>query len=51
MISDSVWNEIKTIIPDKKTNIGRPLTDRKKVLSGILYIKVTGAQWRNLPDY
>lgn len=50
MISDNVWNEIKTIIPDKKNNIGRPITDRKKVISGILYIKVTGAQWRNLPD-
>lgn len=49
IIADVVWNEIKTIIP-KASNLGRPQHDPKKVLSGILYIMVTGAQWRCLPD-
>lgn len=51
MISDNVWNEIKTIIPEKKSIVGRPLSDSKMALSGIFYIMVTGAQWRCLPDY
>lgn len=51
MISDNVWNEIKTIIPGKKSAVGRPISNPKRIFSGILYIIVTGAQWRYLPDY
>ena len=51
IISDNVWNQIKTIIPQKKTLVGRPLSDTKMVLSGIYYILITGAQWKHLPDY
>lgn len=51
MIADNVWNEIKTVIPEKKSKVGRPLSDSQLVLSGIFYILVTGAQWRCLPDY
>lgn len=51
MISDNVWNEIKNIIPNKKSKVGRPLKDPKVVLSAIFYVMVTGAQWHKLPDY
>ena len=51
MIADNFWNEIKQILPTKKSHIGRPLKDQKTVLSGVFYIMVTGAQWRNLPNY
>ena len=51
MISNNVWNEIKTIIPKKQSMIGRPISDPKVTLSGILYILVTGAQWKHLPYY
>jgi hypothetical protein len=51
MISENVWNEIKNIIPVKKSKVGRPQKDPKTVLSGIFYIIVTGAQWHQLPDY
>ena len=51
MISDTVWNEIKNVIPAKKTKVGRPLNDSKTVLSGVFYIMVTGGQWQYLPDY
>jgi len=49
MIADSVWEEIKSEIPVKKSKVGRPESDSKKVLSGILYVLETGCQWRNLP--
>jgi hypothetical protein len=35
MISDIVWNEIKTVIPQKAAGIGRPQNDPRIVLSGI----------------
>lgn len=51
MISENFWNEIKQIIPRKISRVGRPQNDPKVVLSGIFYIMITGAQWRQLPDY
>lgn len=50
-ISDIVWNEIKNLIPEKKGKVGRPLSDSRMALNGVLYIMVTGAQWRYLPKY
>jgi putative transposase len=51
IISDKLWNEIKNVIPEKKSKIGRPQKDQKLTLSGIFYIMMTGAQWHQLPDY
>ena len=51
IISENLWNEIKHIIPEKKSKVGRPPKDPRMVLSGIFYIMVTGAQWHKLPDY
>jgi hypothetical protein len=51
MISDNLWNEIKNIIPEKKSKIGRPRSDARTVLSAILYVIITGIQWHKLPDY
>ena len=50
MISDSVWNEIKDLIPRKKTAIGRPEWDNRKTLEGIFLIIKTGMQWKFLPQ-
>ena len=49
MISDSMWNEIKDIIPSKNVKIGRPEWDNKKTLEGIFLIIKTGMQWKYLP--
>jgi putative transposase len=51
MISDNLWNEIKNVIPVRKSKIGRPRNDAKMVLSAIFYVMVTGVQWHKLPDY
>ena len=51
MIADNIWNEMKTIIPERKSKFGRPLNDPKITLSGIFFIMTTGAQWRCLPDH
>jgi putative transposase len=50
-IPDVLWNEIKNLIPKKKSKVGRPEFDNKKTLEGIIYILHTGAQWNMLPDH
>jgi putative transposase len=51
-LTDSQWDYIRDLIPETKAG-GRPLTlDMRQVINAILYILVTGAQWRMLPkDY
>jgi putative transposase len=51
IISEIFWNEIKNIIPEKKSKVGRPLKDPRIVLSAIFYVILTGVQWHKLPDY
>lgn len=51
IISENLWNEIKNIIPQKKSKVGRPSKDPRIVLSAIFYVIVTGVQWHKLPDY
>jgi putative transposase len=51
IISDVVWNEIKNVISERKSSVGRPPHDPRMILSGVCYIMITGAQWHKLPDY
>ena len=59
-LSDSVWEWIEPLLPELKSryrgrgtarrNIGgRPAADRRKVMSGILYVLRTGCQWNAVP--
>lgn len=50
MITDSVWETIKNIIPEKKSKKGRPEKCRKKTLEGIIFILKSGCQWNLLPN-
>ena len=50
-IPDSVWNEVKDILPNEKPpeTVGRPSVPYRTVLDGILYVLRTGCQWKSLP--
>jgi transposase len=50
-LSDSQWQLIEPILRPKRRSDGRgrPWRDTRAVLSGILWILGTGAQWRELP--
>jgi transposase len=37
IVSDSVWNVIKNLLPQKKSSVGRPRLDQKKVFEGIVF--------------
>ena len=51
MISDNLWDEIKSIFPMQKSSktVGRPIGKYRKVLDGIPYVLRTGCQWKMLP--
>ena len=51
MISDNLWDEIKSIFPKETSSktVGRPIVKYRKVLDGILYVLRTGCQWKMLP--
>ena len=50
--SDAQWERIEPVLRPKRRvdGRGRPWQDTRAVLSGVLWILGTGAQWRELPD-
>ncbi len=59
-LSDSLWLQIEPLLPKVKSRYrgrgkqrkhigGRPAADRRKLMSGILYVLRTGCQWNALP--
>lgn len=49
-LTDEQWNVIHPILPPHKGKTGRPPSDPRKMLNGILWILRTGAPWRDLPE-
>lgn len=52
-LTDSQWELIEPLLPEAKSGPGkpgRPTSDRREVLNGILYIVKSGCQWRMLPS-
>src|SRR5882724_3778915 len=51
-MTDGQWNIVSSILPEdpvRDDGRGRPWSDRRKVLSGVLWILRTGAPWQDLP--
>ena len=51
-LTDQQWQVIETILPPDRVRAdrrGRPWSDRRTVLNGILWILRTGAPWQDLP--
>jgi transposase len=48
-LTQAQFDEIKTFLPVKKKTRPRKWTDHE-IINGIMYILVTGCQWRNLPS-
>src|SRR5262245_64786542 len=47
-LSDQQWQKIEPLLPKLKSR-GRPWSDNRRVLEGILWVLKTGARWRDLP--
>ena len=58
LVSDALWQLVEPLLPRRKDTMrrrrkfrrgGRPPLDDRKVLTGIVYVLKTGAQWEQLP--
>ena len=52
-LTEDQWNVIRAILPEdpvRPDRRGRPWSDRRQVLDGVLWILRTGAPWQDLPD-
>ena len=49
LLTDDEWDCIRDVFPEPAAT-GRPPTDRRLVVNGILWIVRTGAPWRDLPE-
>jgi len=51
-LTDQQWNRVEAILPEdpvRDDGRGRPWSDRRQVLNGVLWILRTGAPWKDLP--
>ena len=52
-LTDQQWNLVELILPPdpvRNDRRGRPWSERRKVLNGVLWILRTGAPWKDLPS-
>jgi transposase len=50
-LTDQQWVRLQPLLPSERTGRrGRPPRPHREVLNGILWVKRTGAPWRDLPD-
>src|SRR6478609_3720079 len=52
-LTDEQWKIVETILPPDRVRAdrrGRPWSDRRTTLNGILWILRTGAPWKDLPE-
>ena len=50
-IKDDEWERIKDMLPPENTGkAGRPSSDNRRALNGMLWIDRTGAPWEDLPS-
>jgi transposase len=51
-LTNEQWNVVEAILPTDQVRSdkrGRPWSDRRKVLNGVLWVLRTGAPWKDLP--
>lgn len=48
-LTDEQWAQIEPLLP-RRAATGRPPTDHRQIVNGILWILRTGAPWRDLPE-
>jgi transposase len=49
-VTDDQWELIHPILPQRTAKTGRPASDPRRMLNGILWSLRTGAPWRDLPE-
>ena len=49
-LTDEQWEIVRPFIPVSTARTGRPTRDPREMLDGILWVLVTGAAWRDVPE-
>ena len=49
-LTDNQWERLQPLLPPEKPMTGRPNKDHRIIINGMLWIKNTGAPWRDLPE-
>lgn len=44
------WQRLEPLLPAQKPKTGRPASDHRRIINGMLWIARTGAPWRDLPE-
>jgi len=47
-LSDDEWELIRPLLPPR-AKVGRPRTNDRNVINGILYVLTTGCRWMDMP--
>jgi transposase len=48
-LTDEQWNLISDLFPEP-AKMGRPPSDRRMIMDGVLWILRTGSGWRDMPE-
>jgi transposase len=49
VLTDAQWERLRPLLPPQKPRTGRPATDHRLVVEGMLWVVRTGSSWRELP--
>jgi transposase len=49
-LTDAVWEHLRPLLPPQKPPTGRPASDHRLVVEGMLWVARTGSSWRELPE-
>ena len=49
-VTHDEWQRLEPLLPPQKPKTGRPGSDHRRMINGMLWIARTGAPWRDLPE-
>jgi transposase len=49
-LTDAEWTRIEALLPAQKPKTGRPNSDHRQIVNGIIWVLRSGAPWRDLPE-
>ena len=48
-LTDEHWQRLHPLLPPQKPQTGRPASDHRLMVEGMLWVARTGSSWRELP--
>jgi transposase len=49
-LTNDEWQRLEPLLPPQKSKTGRPTSDHRRIINGMLGIARTGAPWCDLPE-